>query len=373
MNSYGVFESYYTDINLSGKSVSTIAWVGSMQSFLLVFLGIAVGPIFDRGYFHSTLIFGTVIAVFGTMMTSLCTEYWQIMLAQGITVGVGTGCIFIPAIAIVPQYFTTKRSLASGLVAAGSSVGGVLYPIIFHRLEPRIGFAWTTRTMGFIMLTTQAIGISILRVRTIPKFKRAFWDNTALKDPKFVVFSFVMFFAFAGAYVPYYYVKSFANERAGFDADVSFYMLSIINAGSIFGRIIPNFLADLVGPINIMVPFTVLTIIIAYCWIAVHTQAGMVLFCVFYGFASGAIVSLPPPALVSLSPNTLSVGTRLGMAFAFAGFGMLIGTPVAGALLHTKLTYEATAIFCGTACAASLILLLVTRYLKYGRHIMVYI
>ncbi|KAK7207743.1 major facilitator superfamily domain-containing protein [Myxozyma melibiosi] len=307
------------------------------------------------------------------MMTSLCKEYWQIMLAQGITVGLGTGCLFIPAIAVIPQYFTTKRAFASGLVAAGSSLGGVIYPIIFHRLEPRIGFAWTTRTMGFIMLATQALGISVLKLRTTPKFKRAIWDQTALKDPIFVVFTAVIFFAFGGAYIPYYYVKSFANERAGLSSSTSFYMLSIINAGSIFGRIIPNFIADVVGPVNVLIPFTLLTVIIAYSWMAVSSPAGIVLFCAFYGFASGAVVSIPPPALVSLSPDIRTVGTRMGMAFAIAGVGLLIGTPIAGALLKTNLTYDATAIFCGCMCATSLCLMFVTRYLKHGKKFMVFI
>lgn len=56
-------------------------------------------------------------------MTSLCTEYWQVMLAQAICIGLGCGCIFVPSVAILPQYFTTKKAIATGVAASGSSLG----------------------------------------------------------------------------------------------------------------------------------------------------------------------------------------------------------------------------------------------------------
>jgi MFS family permease len=57
------------------------------------------------------------------MMLSICTEYWQIFLAQGLVVGLGGGMLYIPAIALVTTQFTTKRPLAVGLASSGSSIG----------------------------------------------------------------------------------------------------------------------------------------------------------------------------------------------------------------------------------------------------------
>ncbi|KAK9461674.1 putative mfs monocarboxylate transporter protein [Lipomyces oligophaga] len=366
INSYGCFENYYISISLSNKTASDIAWVGSIQAFILVIMSIVVGPVFDRGYFRTLVISGSVTVVFGMMMTSLCTEYWQVMLAQGIVIGLGGGCLFIPAVAIMSQYFLRRRSFACGIVAAGSSMGGVLYPIIFHRLQPNLGFAWTTRVIAFIMLGTELIAIAVMRVRVMPRFKRAFWDSTAFRDPAFVLFTTVVFFAFAGAYVPYYYIQTYTQDMDIFPEHVAFYMLSILNAGSIVGRVVPNFLADIFGAVNIMIPFTVLTLIISFTWTSVHSGAGVVLFSFCYGVASGAFVSLPPPVLNSLCPDMRVVGTRMGMSFAFASFGLLIGTPVAGALLRSPATYTATMCWCGGVTAVALIVLIMTRWLKVG-------
>ncbi len=64
------------------------------------------------------------------MMLSLCTELWQVILAQGVCVGVGGACLFIPGVAILPTYFRKHLGLAVGIAASGSSMGGVIYPIV---------------------------------------------------------------------------------------------------------------------------------------------------------------------------------------------------------------------------------------------------
>ena len=56
-------------------------------------------------------------------MLSLCHEYWEALLAQAFCVGLGAGCLFVPSVAILPTYFTTKIALAVGIAASGSSFG----------------------------------------------------------------------------------------------------------------------------------------------------------------------------------------------------------------------------------------------------------
>jgi MFS family permease len=56
-------------------------------------------------------------------------------------------------------------------------------------------------------------------------------------------------------------------------------------------------------------------------------------FGVLYGVSSGAIVSTLAPLS---SPDMKNIGTRMGMAFAIASVGLLIGNPIAGALLKGR-------------------------------------
>lgn len=86
-------------------------------------VGAATGPVYDAGYFRELLIGGSFFLIFGQMMLSLCKEYWQVLLAQGFCIGIGCGMLFVPSVAILSTYFTTKLATATGIAAAGSSLG----------------------------------------------------------------------------------------------------------------------------------------------------------------------------------------------------------------------------------------------------------
>ena len=82
-----------------------------------------VGVFFDRGYLQTLIRLGSFLVVLGMMMLSLCTQYWQVFLAQGVTVGLGLGCLFLPSVAVIAHYFSKKKSVALGMASAGGSVG----------------------------------------------------------------------------------------------------------------------------------------------------------------------------------------------------------------------------------------------------------
>lgn len=123
VNTFGAYQTYYQSGILASSSPSDISWIGSVQAFLLMLVGALTGPIYDAGYFRALLSVGSFAVVFGFMMLSLATTYWQVILAQGICVGLGAGCLFVPSVAILSTYFSTKIATAMGLAAAGSSLG----------------------------------------------------------------------------------------------------------------------------------------------------------------------------------------------------------------------------------------------------------
>lgn len=59
---------------------------------------------------------------------------------QGVFFGLSVGFGVYPALAVVGQYFNRRRGLAMGIVASGSSLGGVCLPIMFSRLFDTVGF-----------------------------------------------------------------------------------------------------------------------------------------------------------------------------------------------------------------------------------------
>jgi MFS family permease len=120
---FGTYQAYYEINILSSQTPSDISWIGSIQGFLLLLVSAATGPLFDAGYFRHLVALGSFMIVFGVMMTSIATEYWQIMLAQGFCIGIGAGFVFVPGVSILPTYFSTKKALATGIATSGSSLG----------------------------------------------------------------------------------------------------------------------------------------------------------------------------------------------------------------------------------------------------------
>ena len=300
------------------------------------------------------------------MMTSLCTQYWEVILAQAICIALGQGCFYIPSVALLPQYFSTKKGLATGVAASGSSLGGVIYPVVFRQLQPKIGFAWTTRVLGFIALATCLFPIAVMRVRKMPKERRSLVELVAFKEAPYTLFCIAMFFGYIGFFGPIFYVQSYAIQTKLMSENSAFMLLPILNAASTPGRIIPGFLAGTFGPVNMLLPAAAMTGILALCWIGVHNVAGVILFTIFYGFFSGALVSLPSVALTRLTPDLRKLGTRMGMCSVICGFGSLCGAPVSGAILTATGRYLGVQLFCATTILFTALLLLLTRISKVG-------
>lgn len=364
-NTFGAYQTFYEQGLLKDQSPSNISWIGSIQAFMLLIIGgFVTGPIFDAGYLRAMVLVGSFASVFGMMMTSICKEYWQIILAQGLVVGFGSGCMLLPSVAVMPQYFTKRRAFATGIAAAGSSIGGIIYPIVFHKLEPRIGFGWATRVIAFIMLATLLIPIAVMRAKVFPSSTRPLIDLKVVREIPYVLFSIGSFFGFIGMYIPFYYLSTYSIELGLASSETSFYLLTILNAGSIFGRLIPNFFADTTGPLNITMPFIFFCAVIAFCWTSITSLAQAVLFCIFYGFFSGTFVSISGPALATLSPDLSLVGTHMGMSFSFSALGLLIGNPVAGVLLGYG--WIGPAMFCGAANVLAALFIVAARVKKTG-------
>ncbi|KAF2712600.1 MFS general substrate transporter [Pleomassaria siparia CBS 279.74] len=371
INTFGSYQAYYETDLLPSSNPSSISWIGSIQAFLLLIVGMISGPIYDAGYFRTLLLGGSLLIVLGQMMLSLCHAYWQVLLAQAFCIGIGCGMLFVPSVAILNTYFTTRIGMVVGIAASGSSLGGVIYPVTFHKLIPQIGFGWTTRVIGFMILGTQLIPAIFMRVRVLPANKRSLFDLRAFLIPSYSLQIIGFFIGFMGLYMPFFYSQVYALSDNITNPDLAFYLLAIMNSSSIFGRIIPNFLADKLGGFNVVIPCTLMSGILCFCFIKARSVAGLVVLMAVYGFFSGSFVSLPPKIIVELSLDAREkIGTRLGQSFGCVAFGLLIGTPIGGAILDRS-GFDYVWVFGGCLLLASAAILTVARGLLRGWGILV--
>jgi len=205
LTSFGLFQSYYmTTLN---ASTSSISWIGSVQIFLVYFVGSFSGRALDAGYYHTVIILGSSLQILGVFATSASTKYWQLFLAQGICQGLGDGLTFCPSVSLVATYFSKNRALAMAFTASGAASGGIIFPLIARQLLPTIGFAWTVRVMGFVILFNSIIIVAIARVRLPPRRTGPLVEWAAFKEPSYTLFCVGMFLNLWAVYFAYFYVR----------------------------------------------------------------------------------------------------------------------------------------------------------------------
>ncbi|KAH9934401.1 major facilitator superfamily domain-containing protein [Fomitopsis serialis] len=335
-NSFGVYQDYYV---LSGASSSSnISWIGSIQLFFMFAMGLPAGKLFDQGYFHHVLGFGSLLYVFCMFMLSLAhpQKYYQLVLSQGIGMGIGSGLMLVPAMSVQAHHWRTRRSLAMGIVMMGSGIGGLIYPIMLNRLvHGSAGFAWGVRATAFLTLGLLVIANAVMTTRLPSAKKRGPGPKPDMKaimtDVPFLVLVFGLFLVLWGMFFPYFYLQLWVNLH-GLSSTLAFYTIAILNAASIFGRTLPNMLADRIGPFNVLVPVAAITAALVLAMFGVKSTGAVVVFSILYGFFSGATIALMPPAVATLSNSVHEIGMRLGLAYFFTSLAMLTGTPIAGAL-----------------------------------------
>ncbi|KAH7889175.1 MFS general substrate transporter [Phlebopus sp. FC_14] len=365
VNTWGIFQDYYEQVMLPNSSPSNIAWIGSIQYALVFMPGLATGRLFDLGYFKLPYFVASCVLVVCNFLIAECTQYWHFLLAQGFGVGICSGIVFGPALGVVSHWFVRRRGLALGLTAIGSSVGGTVFPIAGQNLIPLVGFKWTMRIYGFMFLFILGIANLTIDRRLPPKnVQGGLFNLAAFRNPAYTIYCVSGVTTFLGLYTVLTYIPISAAQ-AGVSNNFSFYFIAIANASSGFGRLTSGLLADRVGALNIMAPFTALAGILTFIWPFAKSQSSLIAIAVVYGFACGSYVSLlPAPAMAMGSVS--DVGRRVGMFMSIIAFGALGGPPISGAINSATGGFEDVGWYAGGIVIFSVGLMMLTKYLHLG-------
>ena len=365
LNSIGVFQDYYQRGPLSSYSSSTISWIPSLQIFFMMAMGPIVGSIYDRYGPRHLLLVGSILHVLGLMMASLATEYYQFLLAQGVCSAIGVAAIFQPAINAIPSWFTAKRGAAYGVLATGSSLGGVVFPIMMSRLIPAVGYPWAMRSAAFLILLLLVVANLTVRARLPPSPQALTRQQLAqpFREVPFLGLLAGMTLLTFGIYIPINYIQVEALQ-AGMRPELAGYLVTMLNAGSLFGRILSGIAADKIGRFNAFIISCFFAGLFTLAlWLPASSSSTtvdsiIIAFAVLFGFFSGAYVSLLGALVAAISPPR-EIGFRTGLVFLVAAVPGLVTNPVAGAILAAgggsfagMKVYAGVMMLAGTACVA---------------------
>ncbi|RYC55500.1 hypothetical protein CHU98_g10713 [Xylaria longipes] len=336
----GAFQSYYELVLIKNYSNSDIAWISTTCAFILLSGGAITGPLYDRGFYPALLLAGSLLQVAGIMLLSLCTQFYQLFLCHGVCIGLGAGILFTPSVsaaaACLPDPAT--RAKAMGLMSCGSSIGGIVYPLMLRYLVPRIGFPWATRSLGFVVFGLYLLSYLVL-VNYQPKARsgRRFFDTTAFVDWPFIILCVAGLFNATAYFIPLLYLPLVEKVRVpSIDPNLTLDLLPILNGASVLGRLLIGLAAARIGPTETITICLALSSVLLFAWIAVDSVSATIVWSVFWGIISGALVALPGAFIPLFCPSTSVLGTRSGLFWISLGLGFLIGSPIAGSIYDLK-------------------------------------
>ncbi|KAJ5668936.1 MFS monocarboxylate transporter [Penicillium macrosclerotiorum] len=333
----GTVQDYINTHQLAAYTVRDVGWITAVLTFLTLFLGAQVGPLFDHYGPRMLLICGSMASVASYLLLAECTEYWHFMLCLGIIGGISSAIITTVGIAALSHWFYRRRAFASGICMAGSSAGGTIIPLLLRTLFQKYGWSWAIRIIAFMALGCYLFGIVLVKGR-LPagNVSRAVIDFRAFQEPRLcflavAVFAFEFIIFGCASLLPTYV------RYTGLDLNVQYYSLAVLNSMSALGRILPGLAADQVGRFNVLLTLAMMTLLImAAVWIPFGSRDEVTLYAVvaIFGFGSGGWISLAPVCAGQLC-RTEEYGRFYGTIYSVAAFGVLLTVPVGGELLQS--------------------------------------
>ncbi|KAJ9075310.1 hypothetical protein DSO57_1037301 [Entomophthora muscae] len=339
---YGVYLARYLDHEFQGASRTTLALVGSTGISLIATLGIATGWLADRFGYRNMAVLGSCIFASGYVLASFATEVWQLVLSQGVIVGIGSSLAFVPAVSIVSQWFDRRRGFATGICVAGSGIGGLFFSLVSQVLIEKLGVRWALRITALVSLVVGVGCGLLLKERVVPSRRRV--DLGLFRQAKFFILFIGGFISSLGIMVPFFVMPLYVNSF-GMSSSQGALLVGILNGGNAIGRVLLGLAADKVGRINVMLfGISVMGILPVVAWIPATTFPTMVVFCVLYGLVAGAYLSL-----ISVTSAYLfglqNIASTNGLLYMSVGIPCFLGTPIATALLDSSTSFLPVILF----------------------------
>jgi OFA family oxalate/formate antiporter-like MFS transporter len=166
-----------------GWTRATISGAYSVSTVLSGVLGIPMGGLVDR---FGPRIVVTACGVFmgvGHLLMSQVDTVWQIYLFYGVINGIGMSGLWVPLLSPLNRWFVARRSLMTGIVMSGMTIGGIIAPLVISRLIVAYDWRQTFVIIGSTALIVTVVFAQLFRRdhRQLEKLPPGKGDNTIEK------------------------------------------------------------------------------------------------------------------------------------------------------------------------------------------------
>jgi MFS family permease len=287
---YGIYLSHYLADDLFPEASSwDFAFIGGFNFSIAMLVAPLVTVLVRRFGTHRIMTIGALLQCSGFIAASFATRIWQLHLSQGVLIGAGIGFLYIPSLPVLSQWFVKKRSLANGISAAGSGVGGVAFAWGSEAMIQHISIAWSLRITGIIAFIAVLAAITIIRDRNnVIQPPQLAFDMRLLRRLDVLLLLAWAFTSMLGYVVLLFSLSDFALS-IGFSRAQATDLIGFLNLGTAIGRPVIGIASDRWSRIDTAGALTLACGLSCFAFWLPATSYGLT---VFFAIICGAIVGV---------------------------------------------------------------------------------
>jgi MFS family permease len=300
--SYGIYLAYYINNNIfSDGSSFDYAIIGSLGFSAAMVVAPVVMSLIRYHNIHIAMIIGIILQTGGLVAASFARQIWQIFLTQGILVGFGVGCTYIPTMGVLAQWFSKRRSMVYGISAAGMGVGGLIFSFGSRWIIESLGLGWSLRITGLVSCVMNLVATFLIQSRNdqvLPSHD--IFDTKLLR--RYDVFLHLCFaFISMLAHIVVLFSLSEFGHSIGLSDDQAAAVTAFLSLGIALGRPFIGVLSDHLGRIETAGALTFICGITIFAfWVPATTYAACILFAFVNGPVFGVYWVVSTPLLLAI-------------------------------------------------------------------------
>lgn len=265
--SYGVYLNYYLDNNIfPGVSQIGYTFIGGANFAAALVSAPAVNALLRKFGTHPVMYTGCVVWLVGWIAASFAKTVWQLVLSQGVCIGLGLGFIWQPSAGIVSQWFLKRRSLAQGISSAGSGFIGLIYSLSIIPMIDRLGLSWSLRIIGISSFFALLVTTYLIRDRNkVIRPKVHPFDVQLLKQYQVWLVLGWSFFTLLGYIVLLYSLGNY-GATLGLSQYQGGIIITMLNIGTFLGRLFIGAISDRFGRVTMACALTGSSAFMTFAW-----------------------------------------------------------------------------------------------------------
>lgn len=254
------------------------------------FPALILNRMFPRWARYSPLI-GLIILCAALCVSAWATSVTQLIISQGIFYGIGGAIAYTPCTMYIDEWFVKRKGLAYGIMWSGTSLAGVILPLILERLLESYGYQTTIIVWAVVLFGITAPLAWYIKPRIPPqpvRSVRAFNLRFSLSR-RFILYQISNTIEAIGFYIPGIYVPIFAGDILGASEFASSVCILIFNTSAVVGCVAIGWLIDRFHVTTCVMISTIGATLGTFLLWGCATNMSMVyLYCVSYGLSAGS-------------------------------------------------------------------------------------